>query len=297
MKQIHNLMLSSATARDYVALTKPRIIVLLLITALTGMVLAAEGLPSGHITAAVLIGGSLAAGGASAVNHWLDRDLDRLMQRTRNRPVASGRVGGYRALLFGLVLLVISFVVLAVWAHLSAAILAAFGGIFYIVVYTMWLKRNTMQNIVIGGAAGAVPPLVGWAAVTGGLGLAPLFLFAIIFFWTPPHFWALALLMRDDYAKAGVPMMPVVMGDTATMRSILLYSVMLVALTLLFVAPVSSLGVVYFISASVLGIGLVGFAVTLVRRGTPSSALRLYKYSILYLALLFVAIMVDASLA
>ena len=297
MKQIHNLMLSSATARDYVALTKPRIIVLLLITALTGMVLAAEGLPSGHITAAVLIGGSLAAGGASAVNHWLDRDLDRLMQRTRNRPVASGRVGGYRALLFGLVLLVISFVVLAVGAHLSAAILAAFGGIFYIVVYTMWLKRNTMQNIVIGGAAGAVPPLVGWAAVTGSLGLAPLFLFAIIFFWTPPHFWALALLMRDDYAKAGVPMMPVVVGDTATMRSILLYSVMLVALTLLFVAPVSSLGIVYFISASVLGIGLVGFAVTLVRRGTPSSALRLYKYSILYLALLFAAIMVDASLA
>ncbi len=192
MKQIDNLIPPSTTARDYVALMKPRIIVLLLITALTGMILAAEGLPSGYITAAVLIGGALAAGGASAVNHWLDRDLDRLMQRTRNRPVASGRVGGYRALLFGLVLLVVSFVVLAVWAHLSAAVLAAFFGIFYIVVYTMWLKRNTMQNIVIGGAAGAVPPLVGWAAVTGGLELTPLFLFAIIFFWTPPHFRALA---------------------------------------------------------------------------------------------------------
>jgi len=287
----------AATAAAFVMLTKPRIIELLLITTVPSMIVAKGGMPDLWLVLVTVAGGTLAAGGANTFNMYIDRDIDRLMKRTQGRPLVTGAVSPRAALLFGFALEITAFVLFVTWVNLLAGLLAVGACLFYVFVYSLWLKRTSKQNIVIGGAAGAAPALIGWAAVTGSLALSPILLFAIIFFWTPPHFWALALLMRDDYAKAGVPMMPVVVGDVATMRSILLYSVMLVALTLLFVAPVSSLGVVYFISASVLGIGLVGFAVTLVRRGTPSSALRLYKYSILYLALLFAAIMADASLA
>ena len=279
--------------RDYVTLTKPRIMSLLLLTGAGGMVLGARGLPSATVILAGLGGLALACGGASALNHVLDRDIDRLMgKRTERRPVAAGRVAPARALEFGLALSALSFVVLTSFVNVLAAVLALFGNLFYVLVYTRWLKRSTPQNIVIGGAAGAVPPVVGWAAATGDLTLPALLLFLIVFFWTPPHFWALALLIKREYAAASVPMLPVVKGERETARSIVRYTVALVAVTLLPVAA-STVGVLYLVSALVLGGAFVALAVALARATTPARARRLFSFSLAYLALLFVALAVD----
>ncbi len=280
---------------DYLALTKPRIITLLLITAVASAFLAARGLPSWPVLTAVLGGGTLAAGGAGALNHYLERDLDGMMLRTRQRPLPGQRIPPRNALLFGLALNLAAFLLFATLANLLSAALALAGTLFYLLVYTRWLKRSTPQNIVIGGAAGAFPPLVGWAAVTGGLSLPALYLFAIVFFWTPPHFWALALLLREDYARAGIPMLPVVQGERATAWQILLYILVVVALTLLLFTT-RVLGWVYLASALALGALFLFYAVQLLLDLRPARARRLYIYSLLYLALLFAVVMLDGSL-
>jgi len=284
-----------AAWRDYLTLTKPRIMVLLLLTAAGGMFVGTEGVPPLGLFVATMAGLALACGGASALNHVLDRDIDVHMRRTDKRPVASGRIPVERALEFGLALSALSFVVLASFVNVLAALLALAGGLFYVLVYTRWLKRSTPQNIVIGGAAGAVPPLVGWAAATGNLTLPALFLFLIVFFWTPPHFWALALLIRRDYEAARVPMLPVVKGEAQTARSIVTYSFVLVAVSLL---PFlwHTVGLFYLASAVALGLAFVALALLLRRQTTPANARHLFSYSLLYLALLFVAIMVDSTL-
>ncbi|MEE8363881.1 MAG: heme o synthase [Dehalococcoidia bacterium] len=291
------MVVASSVFRDYVTLTKPRVMALLLLTTVTGMVLAARGFPAGDVFIAVLAGGACASGGAGALNHWLERDLDRRMRRTSARPVASGRIPARRALVFGLALNVGSFALLYVWANLLAAALALAGTLIYVFIYTLWLKRSTIQNIVIGGAAGAIPPLVGWAAVTGGLNLSAWYLFTIIFFWTPPHFWALALMIRDDYRAAGIPMLPAVAGRTMTHWSILLYTVLLLALTALFTVATDQLGMIYLSAALVLGVLFVGFAARLFWDSSRPAVLGLYKYSLLYLALLFLFVMLDGSIA
>ena len=280
--------------RDYVTLTKPRIMSLLLITGFCGMIAGARGWPGTGLAISAMAGLALACGGASALNHVLDRDIDPLMgKRTSARPVASGRVAPSRAFEFGLALLAFSFVLLASTVNVLTAVLALAGGLFYVIVYTRWLKRSTSQNIVIGGAAGAVPPLVGWAAATGNLGIAALILFAIVFIWTPPHFWALALLIKDNYANARVPMLPVVRGERATARQIVLYSVVLVAATLL---PWGwgGAGPLYVVCALALGAVFVWLAERLRRDTSARQAMLLFHYSLLYLALLFAALAVDA---
>jgi len=282
-----------SVVRDYIALTKPRIISLLLLTAVGGMVLAAKGLPDPAIAISVLVGGYLAAGGAHALNHYLERDLDRRMARTSQRPVASGRVSPIQALMFGVVLNILAFLVLVVVVNVPAALITMSGTGIYVFVYTIGLKTSTPQNIVIGGAAGAVPPMVGWVAVTGSLDLAAWYMFAIIFFWTPPHFWALALLMKDDYAKAGVPMLPVVASLRETKRQILLYTVVLVALTWMFFTT-EAVGLVYMLGAILLGGVFVFYNTRLLRGEGIDGAKASYLYSLLYLALLFGVIMVDA---
>ena len=281
---------------DYVSLTKPRIMVMLLVTALGGMILAAEGIPSVGLVLTVLVGGALASGGASALNHWLDQDIDQKMSRTHGRPVASLRVPTGHAIAFGLVLTALAFLVLWLGANLLSGLLAMGGTVLYVLVYTQWLKRSTTQNIVIGGAAGAMPPLVGWAAVMGGLDVPAFYLFALIFFWTPPHFWALALLIRDDYAAAGVPMLPVVEGEATARRAILLYTLLLLPLTVLFFLVTSILGLLYLGGGLLLGVGFVFYALRLLQRQERVFAARVYRYSLLYLALLFAVIMVDAAL-
>jgi protoheme IX farnesyltransferase len=279
--------------RDYIALTKPRIMTLLLFTGLCGLVAGAGGLPSWSLTLVTMLGLALACGGASALNHVLDRDIDRLMgPRTRRRPVAADRVPPEYALEFGLVLSALSFTVLAGGVNVLTALLALVGNLFYVVVYTGWLKRATPQNIVIGGAAGAVPPLVGWAAATGSLALPALALFLIVFFWTPPHFWALALLIKRDYAAAGIPMLPVVRGDRETTKQILVYTAVLVAVTLVPFAA-GWFGVVYLAAALALGAVFVALAVRLRIHLTAPRAAMLFHYSLLYLALLFAAAALD----
>ena len=278
---------ASGAWRDYVTLTKPRIMSLLLVTGAAGTFVGAEGAPPAGLFAAAMIGLALACGGASALNHVLDADIDRLMgKRTEKRPVAAGRVAPARALEFGLALSALSFVLLASTVNVLAATLALVGNLFYVVVYTRWLKRATPQNIVIGGAAGAVPPLVGYAAASGDLGLPALWLFLIVFLWTPPHFWALALLIKESYAAAKVPMLPVVRGDEETTRQIVLYSIAMVGFTL---AVGLSLGPVYSGAAAVLGAVFLAMAWRLRRRPTRRNAGVLFHYSLLYLALLFVA--------
>ncbi len=273
--------------RDYVTLTKPRIMSLLLVTGAAGMFVGAEGVPAWGSFAAAMTGLALACGGASALNHLLDRDIDRLMgKRTEKRPVAAGRVPPARALEFGLVLSALSFVLLASTVNVLTAALALVGNLFYVVVYTRWLKRSTTQNIVIGGAAGAVPPLVGYAAASGNLALPALWLFLIVFLWTPPHFWALALLIKENYAAAKVPMLPVVRGDEETTRQIVAYSVVLVGFTL---AVGFWLGPVYSVAAALLGGIFLWLAWQLRRAPTRRNAGVLFHYSLLYLALLFVA--------
>jgi protoheme IX farnesyltransferase len=278
---------------DYVALTKPRIIVLLEITALFAMVMAAHGWPGTGLVLATMAGGALAAGGANTINMWFDRDIDQEMARTCSRPIPSGRIEATHALLFGVALEVASFAILTTFANLLAATLALSALLFYVLVYTMWLKRTSMQNIVIGGAAGAMPPLVGWAAVEGRLSVSALFLFAIIFYWTPPHFWALALLIRRDYERAGVPMLPVVKGDRQTRRQIGLYTVVMVAVTMLPVFT-RSLGWVYFAGAAVLDGIFLAYALRTWRDASARSASRLFHYSLLYLALLFAVAALDS---
>jgi heme o synthase len=280
--------------RDYVTLTKPRIMSLLLITGAGGMFVGAEGLPPLDDLAVMLVGLALACGGASALNHVLDADIDRLMgKRTEKRPVAAGRVTPAHALEFGLTLSALSFVLLASTVNVLTATLALVGNLFYVVVYTRWLKRSTPQNIVIGGAAGAVPPLVGYAAASGNLGLPALWLFLIVFLWTPPHFWALALLIKENYAAANVPMLPVVRGDAETTKQIVWYSLVLVTFTL---AVGFWLGPVYSAAAAVLGGIFLAMAWQLRRSPTRRNAGVLFHYSLLYLALLFVAAAVDPVL-
>jgi heme o synthase len=281
--------------RDYLTLTKPRIMSLLLLTGACGMVVGARGWPGTSRLAVAMTGLALACGGASALNHLLDRDIDRLMgERTRSRPVASGRLAPARALEFGLVLSAFSFTLLASTVNVLTAVLALAGNLFYVVVYTGYLKRRGPQNIVLGGAAGAVPPIVGYAAATGNLALPALWLFVIVFLWTPPHFWALALLLRDHYAAAEVPMLPVVRGGRATVRRIVGYTVALVAFTVLPFA-LGPFGIVYLATALVLG-GV--FVVLVIRLGVGSDRRRAafaFHYSLLYLALLFVGAAVDAA--
>jgi protoheme IX farnesyltransferase len=278
---------------DYVELTKPRVQSLLLFTTVSAMLVA--GRPSIGLIVLTCIGGYLSAGGAGAVNHWFDRDIDARMTRTARRPLPAGRVSPRNALVFGCTLSVLSFLELSLTVNLLAATLALCGFLGYTLLYTMFLKRRTAQNIVIGGAAGAIPPLVGWAAVTGGLSGLALFMFAIVFFWTPPHFWALSLLMKDEYAKVGVPMMPVVRGEAETRRQILLYTVLLYAVTQLpFCA--GGLDTIYLVGSLVLGGAFIGLAVHLQRRADRRSALRLYLFSLAYLALLFATMVADVKL-
>jgi heme o synthase len=276
----------------YVALTKPRIIELLLVTTLPTMIVAQRGLPPVWLMAATLVGGALAAGGANAINMVVDRDIDKVMHRTRNRPLVTGAVTPRNALVFAIALEVAAFVELATAVNLLSAVLAISATLFYVFVYTLWLKRTSSQNIVIGGAAGAVPVLVGWAAVTDSLGWAPFVLFALIFVWTPPHFWSLAVKYRDDYEAAHVPMLPAVATFERTARQILVYSVVLVAVSLV-LAPVASLGAFYVTAAALLGAGFILLALRLAHRATPKAAMRLFSYSITYLTVLFVCMAVD----
>ena len=277
---------------DYVALTKPPIISLLLVTAIGGMFLAARGVPDLLTMLLVCVGGALGAGGANAINHYLDQDIDALMRRTAQRPVPGRRVRPMMALAFGILLNVVSFGVLFYWVNWLAAVLTLSATLFYVLVYTGWLKRSTPQNIVIGGAAGSIPPVVGWVAVTGTFDLPALYMFAIVFFWTPPHFWALSLLIQQDYERAGVPMLPVVAGAEKTVENIFAYSLVLVALTLVFAAT-RAVGPVYLGAAAVLGVIFVWGAWRLMREHSRGRARALYLYSLLYLALLFCAMMVD----
>jgi protoheme IX farnesyltransferase len=282
-----------ARLKAYLALTKPRIIELLLVTTVPTMVVAARGLPSLGLIVATLVGGSLAAGGANAVNMYVDRDIDKLMARTQGRPLVTGEMTPRAALTFAVTLEVLAFAELAVLVNLLSAVLAISATLFYVFVYTIWLKRTSTHNIVIGGAAGAVPVLVGWSAVTGSLGLAPLVLFAVIFVWTPPHFWALAVKYRDDYRAAGVPMLPAVATLSRTARQIVVYSVALLACSLLF-APVAGMGLIYTGAATVLGAVFVLYALQLQRDETPARAMRLFSYSISYVTLLFGAMAIDS---
>ncbi len=276
---------------DYVALTKPGILSLLLVTTFGAMLIAAEGMPPLGLIVATLVGGALAAGGANALNCFLDRDIDARMARTRGRATAAGRICPAAALGFGLTLSAVAVLGLGVLVNWLAAGLALAGNLFYVLVYTKWLKRTTPQNIVIGGAAGAVPPLVGWAAATGGLAPAAWALFAVIFFWTPPHFWALALLKHGEYGRAEVPMLPVVAGEAETRRQILLYSLLLLGVCLLLV-PLG-LGWLYLLAAVGLNAVFVGLAVRLFREGGKALARRLFFFSLWYLALLFAAAVAD----
>ncbi len=281
---------------DLVELTKPRIMLLLQVTMVGAMAWAAGGLPDISVLVAAVVGMGLASGGGSALNHAFDRDLDRLMTRTATRPVASGRIAPAHAIAFGLALNVLAVPVLWIWTTPVATAFALGGSAFYAVVYTLWLKRTSKQNIVIGGAAGAAPPLVGWAAVTGDVAWPPVLMFLVVFLWTPPHFWALALLKKDEYARAGIPMLPVVAGDRATAIQILAYTVVLVVAT---VVPVlfGTLGPLYLVAALALGGWFMVLAIRLLRAITREHARATFLYSLLYLALLFAAMGVDRAIA
>ncbi len=283
---------AAQTVRDYLALTKPRVVILLEVTTVFAMVMAARGWPGLRLVLATVAGGWLAAGGAHAINCWFDRDIDAGMGRTRTRPIPAGRIQPGSAVIFGVAMGALAFALLVVAVNLLAAALAIGGMLFYVLIYTMWLKRSSMQNIVVGGAAGAVPPLVGWAAVQGRLTLTALFLFAVVFYWTPPHFWALALLIRRDYAGVAVPMLPVVVGERETRRQILLYTVILVLVTAM---PVLAhlFGSIYMVGAAVLDTVFLGAAVVAVRDPSARAARRVFYYSMVYLALLFAVMAVD----
>ncbi len=286
---------TALTLRTYLELAKLRIVLLLLFTTVTAMIIAADGLPPVAVLVPTLIGGALSAAGASAINQYIDRDMDALMARTARRPIPSGRVAPINALLFGLVLVTWSTLILGLFVNWLSAFLALGGALYYVVIYTILLKRNTVLNILIGGGAGAIPVLVGWAAVTGTLSFEPLLLFAIVFYWTPPHSWALALLVNADYARANVPMMPVARGEDVTRQQILWYSVQLLMVSLL---PVvfGMLGGIYLLAALALGVGLIRMALRLIQNKDGATAKRTYKYSTAYLAFLFLAMILDVAL-
>ncbi len=289
-----SIAVATAVVGDHVTLLKPRVIGLLAFTAVCAMVVAAHGWPPIGLVLATMLGGVLCAGGASAINNWVDADIDGVMSRTCQRALPSGRMPPRRALGLGIGLGVAGSAVLLAWTTWLAAVLALLALVFYVIVYTLWLKRRTPLNIVVGGVAGAVPPLVGWAAVTGRLDLTALLLFAVVLVWTPPHFWSLALVMRDDYARARVPMLPVVRGAAVTRRWILVYTVVLVPITLLPVVT-GAMGVGYAAAATALGSAFVWQAVRLLRAGTAAVGLHCYLYSLLYLAGLFGAMVVDRA--
>lgn len=280
------------TARLYLKVTKPRIIPLLLITTLCAMFIAADYLPSPGLVLITMLAGAFMTAGSHAINAFIDCDIDHLMKRTRNRPVVSGQIAPGNALIFGIVLGAIGFALYALFVNLLTALLGLAGLLFYVFVYSLWLKRITVQNIVIGGAAGAFPPLVGWAAVAHSLSPAALVLFAIIFLWTPPHFWALALVMREDYAEAGIPMLPVVVGEARTVRQIVVYTVLLLISTML-LAIGNVMGTIYITAAVLLGAGFVYYVAKLARGGGNPAAKRLFHYSNMYLALLFLVMVID----
>ena len=281
---------------DFLALTKPRVMSLLLVSAIAGAFLGAQSMPSFKIIVAVLIGGALASGGAASLNMAYESELDQKMGRTKNRPVAEGRISFNTAILFGIALNVGSFVILALMTNILAAALAIVGTVLYFGLYTVILKRTTTQNIVIGGAAGAVPPLVGYAASAGTIDLSAWYLFVIIFFWTPPHFWALAIMIKDDYARANIPMLPVVMGVKHTTKQILLYTAVLSVLTILFGFVSQPLGWIYTVGSGSLNCILIWYAYRLMKDSDRPAATKLYKYSLLYLALFFLLIMIDSVL-
>lgn len=283
------------TLNDYLTLMKYRVASLLLLTTLGAMVIAEQGWPGWSLVGWVMLGGILSVGGAGSINHYLDRDLDINMGRTSKRPIPAGRMAPWKALWFGIVLSVLQFIIFWFKVNTFAAWLSTGGLLYYVFIYTMWLKRNSPQNIVIGGAAGAFPPLVGWAAVTGDLSLGAFYLFAIIFYWTPPHFWALALMRKNDYARAGVPMLPVVVGEKETRRQIVLYTLLMIALTITMV-PLKLMGFFYLFAALLLNGKFLWDAIKLYRQPSNKSALTLYKYSLVYLALLFIAMAVDRTL-
>ena len=287
---VHPVAKTGGTIAAYFALTKPRIIELLLITTVPAMVLAADGWPGWWLVIATLVGGSLSAGGANAINNWFDRDIDEIMRRTRRRPLPRHQVSPEAALRFGIVLGMAGFVWLWLFTNLLAALISTAALLFYVLVYTAGLKRRTTQNIVIGGAAGAAPALVGWAAVAGELDLAAWILFAVVFYWTPPHFWALALRYRDDYASAGVPMLPVVKGTAATTASMLRYSGVMVLISLMLV-PAARMGWVYLLSA--VGVGAWFMWETFRVYRDETRAMKLFTVSTVYLSLLFAAVVVD----
>ena len=278
--------------KDYLILNKPIIVALLLVTTYAGMVVGGEEIPSLSLTIWTMIGGALAAGGASAINQYIDRDIDLSMQRTAKRPLPSKRLPPAEALTIGVAEIILSFYIFTSFVNLNAALLAMAGMVYYVFLYSKWLKLITVQNIVIGGGAGAIPPLVGWAAATGGLNVPSLFLFALVFLWTPPHFWALALIRKNDYARANIPMMPVIKGEKETRLQILIYTIQLVLLTL-FMPLFGIGGSIYFLLAALLGMWLLYTAWKVYRNQGNKMAFRMYRYSSMYLAFIFLALVVD----
>ena len=281
-----------AKVGSYIALTKPRIIELLLVSTVPTMIVAERGMPSLWLMFATVFGGTLSAGGANAINMYVDRDIDALMDRTKKRPLVTGAMTPAAALTFAISLEIVAFFFLWAFVNLLSAVLAVSACLFYVFIYTLWLKRTSKSNIVIGGAAGAAPVLIGWSSVTNQLSWAPWVLFGVMFFWTPPHFWALAIKYKDDYSRAEVPMLPSVASFETVSRKIIAYSIVVVALSLVF-GPVAELGVLYMVSAAVLGAGFLGLSVQVLRTESPAVAMRLFTYSITYVTLLFGAMAVD----
>ena len=280
--------------KDYTTLTKPKVNLLLVITALSAIFLASNNLPSIQVLVAVVVGGTLASGGAGAINHSIDKDIDNTMKRTSKRPVAGDRISRTNALIFGIVLNLLSFLILFLLTNILAAFMAISGTLFYILIYSLWLKKKTIHNIVIGGAAGCFPPLVGWAAVTGNLSLSAWYLFAIIFFWTPPHFWALAMLMKDDYSNAKIPMLPSVVGIDATFKPMMLHTITLVLLTLTMALINEKLGLIYLISCSIIGAYYIYITFKISKDYTKEENLKVYKFSLIYMMLFSFIVIADS---
>ena len=280
--------------KDYTTLTKPKVNLLLVITALSAIFLASDNFQSIQVLIAVIIGGTLASGGAGAINHSIDKEIDNTMKRTSERPVAGERISRFNALLFGIVLNLASFIILTYLTNMLAAMMAISGTLFYVLIYSIWLKKKTYHNIVIGGAAGCFPPLVGWSAVTGDLSLSAWYLFAIIFFWTPPHFWALAMLMKDDYSKANIPMLPSVVGIKATFKPMTLHTVTLILLTLVMTFVNSKLSYIYFFSCLFIGTYYLFLTYRLYKDYDRQNNLKIYKFSLLYMMLFSVIVIVDS---
>ena len=280
--------------KDYTTLTKPKVNLLLVITALSAIFLASDNFPSFQVLIAVVVGGTFASGGAGAINHSIDKDIDNTMKRTSARPVAGERISKLNALIFGIMLNVASFIILTLLTNVLAAFMAISGTLFYVLIYSIWLKKKTFHNIVIGGAAGCFPPLVGWSAVTGDLSLSAWYLFAIIFFWTPPHFWALAMLMKDDYSKAKIPMLPSVVGIEATFKPMTLHTITLILLTLVMTFVNDKLSYIYFLSCATIGIYYLYLTYKLYKDYDRNNNLKIYKFSLLYMMLYSVIVIADS---